>query len=97
MQLVLVGYLHGVVRATADEAVRAGSRVGAGISVCETYGSEVFGSLLPGQLGSTGRVSCAYDGGALVSEVEVTFSSPTVGFPAFVIRATGRATQETGS
>lgn len=97
VQLVLVAYLQGVVRTAADEAVRAGSRVGAGLAVCETHGTEVFGSLLPGQLGSTGWVSCTYDGGVLVSQVEVTFDSPTIGFPSFAIRATGRATQESGS
>ena len=94
VQLVMAGYIQGVARSAADEGVRAGSRVAAGPVACEERTSEVFQSLLPGPLGSSVSVSCANEGGSLVSLVSVTVDSPTPGIPTFDITATGRATQE---
>ena len=94
VQLVMAGYIQGVARAAADEGVRAGSRVAAGPVVCEERAAEVFQSLLPGPLGSSVSVSCASEGGSLVSQVGVTVDSPTPGMPTFDIRARGSATQE---
>ncbi len=94
VQLVMAAYIQGVARSAADEGARAGSRVAAGPVVCEERASEVFRSLLPGPLGSSVSVSCANQGGSLVSQVGVIVDSPTPGMPTFDIRATGSATQE---
>lgn len=94
VQLVMAVYIQGVARAAADEGVRAGSRVAAGASVCESRAADVFVSLLPGPLGETVAVSCSNDSGDLVADVGVTFDSPTPGMPTMNITATGRATQE---
>jgi hypothetical protein len=95
VQLVLAAYVQGVARAAADEAVRTGSRVAAGIEVCRLRGSEVFTSLLPGPIGRDYTVACTAEGNELVSTVIVIVDSPTPGFPNLTITATGRATQET--
>ena len=95
VQLVLAAYVQGVARAAADEAVRTGSRVAAGIVVCRLRGSEVFTSLLPGPIGRDYTVACTAEGNELVSTVIVIVDSPTPGFPNLTITATGRATQET--
>lgn len=95
VQLVAAAYIQGVARTAADEGVRAGSRVAAGPPVCQARAADVFGSLLPGPLGSTVEISCRDEAGHLVSEVRVTFDSPTAGMPTLHITATGRATQET--
>jgi hypothetical protein len=95
VQLVLAAYVQGVARAAADEAVRTGSRVAAGIEVCRLRGSEVFTSLLPGSFGRDYTVACTAEGNELVSTVIVIVDSPTPGFPNLTITATGRATQET--
>ena len=95
VQLVLAAYVQGVARAAADEAVRTGSRVAAGVEVCRLRGSEVFTSLLPGPIGRDFTVACTAEGNELVSTVIVIVDSPTPGFPNLTITATGRATQET--
>jgi hypothetical protein len=94
VQLVMAAYIQGVARAAADEGVRAGSRVNAGVSVCEERATEVFRSLLPGPLGSGVVVACGSEGPDLLSQVGVAVDSPTPGLPTFHITATGRATQE---
>jgi hypothetical protein len=94
VQFVLAAYVQGVARAAADEAVRAGSRVAAGIPVCQNRGTQVFGSLLPGSAGRNFTVACAVQGTDLVSTITVVVSSPTPGFPNLTISATGRARQE---
>lgn len=65
VQLVLAAYVQGVARAAADEAVRTGSRVAAGIEVCRLRGSEVFTSLLPGPIGGDYTVACTVAGNEL--------------------------------
>jgi hypothetical protein len=94
VQLVMAAYIQGVARSAADEGVRAGSRVATGPIICEERAIQVFQSLLPGPLGSSVSVSCANQGGSLVSQVSVTVDSPTPGMPTFGIHATGSATQE---
>lgn len=94
VQLVMAAYIQGVARAAADEGVRAGSRVEAGPPACEVRATEVFQSLLPGPLGDSVSVSCANQGGDLISQVRVSVNSPTPGLPSFNIAAIGRATQE---
>ncbi len=94
VQLVMATYVQGVARSASDEGVRAGSRVAAGPVACEERASQVFQSLLPGPLGSSVSVSCANEGGSIVSQVGVTVDSPTPGMPTFDIWATGSATQE---
>lgn len=94
VQLIMAAYIQGVARSAADEGVRAGSRVAAGPVVCEERATEVFQSLLPGPLGISVTVTCANDGGSLVSQVGLIVDSPTPGVPSFDIRATGIATQE---
>lgn len=95
VQLVMVAYVQGVARAAADEAVRTGSRVAAGIEVCHLRAGEVFTSLLPGPIGRNYTVACSTEGDELVSTITVIVDSPTPGFPNLTISATGRATQET--
>ena len=94
VQVVMAAYVQGVARAAADEAVRTGSRVDAGVEVCRQRAGEVFATLLPGPLGGQAFVDCTADGSMLVSTVTVDVESPTPGLPTFTITATGRATQE---
>ncbi len=95
VQLVMAAYVEGVARAAADEAVRTGSRVAAGIEVCHLRAGEVFTSLLPGPIGRDYTVACSTQGDELVSTITVIVDSPTPGFPNLTITAIGRATQET--
>lgn len=94
VQLVMASYLQGAARVAADEAVRIGSRVGAGIDRCETRAIEVIDSLLPGTLSTTASIECRPDGTELVSTISLTFYSPTPGIPNFNIAASGRAIRE---
>jgi hypothetical protein len=51
-------YARGVVRASVDEGVRAGSRFNAGATECESRARDVLGDLLGGGLGQDVRVQC---------------------------------------
>lgn len=95
VQVVFAAYIQGVARAAADEAVRAGSRVAAGVEACRSRAGDVFASLLPGPAGAAVTVDCTREGAELVSTIRVEVDSPTPGLPTFTITATGRATQET--
>lgn len=94
LQGILAVYIQGAARAAADEGVRAGSRVSAGMMVCEARASEVMRSLLSGTAGSDTAVSCAASGSELVSTVRVVFDSPLPGVPTFTLEGVGRAIQE---
>jgi len=52
-------YARGVVRASVDEGVRAGSRFDAGTTECESRARDVLGDLLGGGLGQDVSVECA--------------------------------------
>lgn len=91
-------YLYGqaAARAAIDEGVRAGSRVDAGMSVCETRAQEALDGLMPGPLRDGVSISCAVSGGELVAVADVTLNSPLPGVPSWSFRMQARATQETG-
>jgi hypothetical protein len=51
-------YARGVVRASVDEGVRAGSRFGASTAECESRARDVLGDLLAGSLGRDVSIRC---------------------------------------
>ena len=96
VNMFLYLYGQGAARAAIDEAVRAGSRVGAGQSVCEKRADAALRGLMPGPLGSGVEIRCSNDGGELVAVADVTLDSPLPGVPSWSFRMEARAIQETG-
>lgn len=91
-------YLYGqsVMRAALDEGVRAGSRVAAGVAVCEARAQDVLDDLLPGPLGNDIVIRCGpgTDPSRLVAVGDATFDSPMPGVPSWTVRLEAEATQE---
>jgi len=89
-------YGQSVVRAALDEGVRAGSRVGAGVAVCQDRARQVLDDLLAGDLGGDVVVVCApgATAGELVAIGDATFDSPMSGVLSWTVHLEARATQE---
>jgi hypothetical protein len=96
VNLFLYLYGQGAARAAVDEGVRAGSRVAAGVDVCQERAAEVLANLIPGPLGDGVIVSCGNTGDELVAVADVTLDSPLPGVPSWSFRMEARAVQETG-
>lgn len=69
--LVVFGYARGVVRAALDEGVRAGSRLGGGVTTCETRARGVVDDLLGGSMGDGVRITCGDVGPQLQARAQV--------------------------
>jgi len=89
-------YARSVVRSAADEAVRAGSRAGAGITACDARAANALDALLGGPLGDEVSIVCEIDPatGHLVAVADATLHSPLPGFPAWTFSLRGEAVQE---
>ena len=96
VNLFLYLYGQGAARAAIDEGVRAGSRVAAGESICETRAEEALLGLMPGPLGSGVDIDCLLAGDELVAVADVTLTSPLPGVPTWSFQMEARAVQETG-
>ncbi len=96
INLFLFLYGQGAARAAIDEGVRAGSRVAAGVAVCEQRAGEALDGLMPGPLGDGVVIECLASGGELVAVADVTLNSPLPGVPSWSFRMEARAIQETG-
>ncbi len=94
INMFLYLYGHGAARAAIDEGVRAGSRVDAGVEVCERRADEALMGLMPGQLSDGVVLSCELDGEELVAVADVTLDSPLPGVPSWSFRMEARAVKE---
>ena len=82
-------YARGVIRAAADEGVRAGSREGATAVDCETRAADALGNLLRGSIGRTVTLRCHDDGSTMRAEATATLPGWLPGIPDWniVVRA----------
>jgi hypothetical protein len=94
LQLLLFMYGRMVIRSAVDEGVRAGSRVDAGVSVCEARANDVLSDLIGGPLGSGISVGCGLSGGQLIAQANATLDSPLPGIPSWSFSMGARAVQE---
>ncbi len=103
--VVAVGVVHmfmflygqAVVRAALDEGVRAGSRVEAGVAVCQERADALLADLLGGKLGDGVAIACRTAGdGVLIAEADAHFPATMPGVPSWRFRLAARATQEMG-
>jgi len=103
--VVAVGIVHmfmflygqAVVRAALDEGVRAGSRVEAGVAVCQERSDAMLADLLGGKLGDGVSIVCWSAGdGVLVAEADAHLASTMPGVPSWRFHLEARATQEMG-
>jgi hypothetical protein len=89
-------YARSVIRSAVDEAVRAGSRAGAGVAVCDARAEDALDTLLGGPLGDEVSIICEIDptSGDLVAVADATLRSPLPGFPPWTFSMRGQAVQE---
>lgn len=98
VNLLLFAYGRGVVRAALDEGVRAGARLGAGVSHCQARAEGVVADLLGGAMGAgVGPITCVAEPGRLVATAETTFSGWAPGVPVFTFTTTAVAVSEQAS
>lgn len=89
-------YGQSVVRSALDEGVRAGSRVDAGVLICQDRAEQVLDDLLGGDLGDGVVLTCGVGAtpAELVAIADATFESPMPGVPSWTFHLEARATQE---
>lgn len=98
--VVVAQYGRGVLRAAADEAVRAGARVAVGgdavsLDRCVSRGEAVLDDLLSGALGRGASVTCRLLGPErLEAEVEALFPAWLPLYPDWPVTATATAVKE---
>ncbi|HTT88165.1 MAG TPA: hypothetical protein VMF65_01335 [Acidimicrobiales bacterium] len=67
LNFVLDEYAKGAIRTAVDEAAQAGATAGGSLAVCEAEATQVRRNLLPGPFGDGISVTCAQQGGEMVS------------------------------
>jgi hypothetical protein len=73
VQFVVWQYGRGVVRASLDEAARAGAPADAGPAECEARAASVLADLMGGPLGDDVAVACTETANQVIAEAHVTF------------------------
>lgn len=72
-QWIVWQYGRGSVRASLDEAARAGAGTTGGVEACEAKADDVLGDLLGGSLGDEVAVVCRDTGSSMLAEATVSF------------------------
>lgn len=89
-QWIVWQYGRGSVRASLDEAARAGAGTVGGVEACEAKAGDVLGDLLGGSMGDGVTIACRATGTSMVAEATVSFRAwlpPTPDWT-FVVSAT---------
>jgi hypothetical protein len=94
VNLLVLQYGRGVVRAALDEGVRAGSRAAAGSAECERRAQAALADLLGGAMGSGVRVRCSADDATVTAQADVTFHGWAPGVPDWRFTARAVAVRE---
>ncbi len=94
--LALMLYGRGVVRASLDEAVRAGSRVGPdSVEMCQARATEALGEVLGGSMGDDVKLSCSEDAGVVRARADVVFQGWVVPVPDWSFSVSASSVKET--